>query len=153
MKIKGLGKKPTKKKILWQSILSIILISWLFSMIESTWEMIAEEDRGDLRLQSKINDGEYASCVDWFDLYYGLGETSGKEYDKFQEFFDFYEFYILGVEYQGAGGSVRTPAYEAELRECLTEMRRICEDTQYPEMVPHYEYLISALEEPEAGSE
>lgn len=140
------AKKPTKKQIGLQVILSIILVWMLVSFITYAWKLVADEDREELWLQAELNRGQYGACVHDYNMYRGEGKTAGKEFDKFQEFSDFYEFYILSVEYQGAGKSGKNPAYEEKTQECMEKMTQICEDTPYPDLVPHYEYLIQLLE-------
>lgn len=140
------AKKPTQKQIGLQVILSILLVWMLVSDITYVWEFTADEHREELWLQAKLNQGRYGECVSDYNMYRSEGYTAGKEFDKFQEFSDFYEFYILSVEYQGAGKSGKNPAYEEKMRECMAKMTQICEDTSYPDLVPHYEYLIQLLE-------
>lgn len=150
MKNKNSAKKPAKKKIWLQIFFSIILIWLLVSMILYTWKMVGEDDREELGLQADLNRGQYAACAHFYDMYRSQGKTTGKEFDKFQEFSDFYDLYILYVEYQGARENL---TYEESMRECMEEMNRIREDTPYPDLIPHYEYLIQLLENMEAIKE
>lgn len=150
MKNKNPAKKPPTKKIRLQIIFSVILVWQLVSIISYTWKLVAEENRDELGLQADLNRGQYAACAHFYDMYRSQGKTTGKEFDKFQEFSDFYDLYILCVEYQGARENL---TYEENMRECMDEMNRIREDTPYPDLIPHYEYLIQLLENMEAIKE
>ena len=150
MKNKNPAKKPTKKKIWLQIIFSVVLIWLLVSMISYIWKEVGEDDREDLWLQADLNRGEYAACAHFYNMYRSQGKAAGQEFDKFQEFSDFYDLYILYVEYQGARENL---TYEENMRECMEEMERIRENTPYPDLIPHYEYLTQLLENMETIKE
>lgn len=105
--------------------------------------MTKEDDGDDLWLQRKIESGEYASCVDTYHLYYGMYRTEGEEFERFAEFSDFYENYMLCSEYRESAAYLENSSYMEQAKEYYAQMKQISEDSSFAENQPHYEYLLS----------
>ena len=137
-------KKPTLGKIILQCAITIVSILCIWGLASYTIEVVTEENSTEefKWLLGDLNDGDYAECVEFYSMKKYLGTATDEKYEQFEEFKQFYMQYILCVEYEKAE---HPEQYRDQLQESLDRMQQICQDSSYPQNIPHYEYLIESV--------
>lgn len=140
------NKKPSTRQVVVQTAISIFLLILIGEMIFYSILLIAEEDDTVKYRQSDLNDGEYAECVWFYHMDERDGDAKKEGYELIGEFAEFYEAYILCVEYYESAEYLNEPSYKEQAREYYEEMMEISKNSNFPGNQPHYEYLLGTFQ-------
>lgn len=118
-------------------IVTVFCLLGIFLMIIGNVGVIKEEgERRDKHIQYYINEGEYAEAYDAYFLERALETVSGEEFQKYAEFYEFYDDFIMYRIKNRAGKTDEAAKY-------VNEMHTIADTTEEFEMKPVYDYLLS----------
>lgn len=127
-------------------VLSGFLVLLIWSVVAYTVSLIIESSEEDeyTGLLKDLNQGDYAGCAEYYTTLLHLGEIDAEGYAQFDEFEEFYNDYILYVEYAGAKEPEK---YRTRMDESIANMEQIYENTIYNDNIPHYKYLLECVNE------
>lgn len=133
-------KRPvTIKKIVIQSFITIVLLFFAVAFVSVALDAVSEEEVPNYRImRSDIQGGAYGRAVDYYDTVNHLYGVDEPEYAQYTEFVTFYREYLRYMEYSAIGKL-------QVANECLKNIRKICDETQYFEMKSHYEYILGTI--------
>ncbi len=138
---------PLWKKLV-QCGITLFLVLFLWAGATYLWEEVSDDYRPDQSLAYNMTKGQYGACVDYFTTIrhvYGTTEVNEPEYERYKEFVEFYDNYIMWAEYTAYDANNDTEKYVDMAAECVLRMEQIAGNTTFFENEPHYEYLLSKV--------
>lgn len=138
---------PLWKKLV-QCMITFGLVWFICAFATYLWGEAVDDLRPDQLLAYDMTKGEYGACVDYFTTVryvYSTAEINEPEYERYKEFVEFYDNYIMWVEYTAYDENNDTEKYVDVAADCVLRMEQIATETTFFENEPHYEYLLSKV--------
>lgn len=118
-------------------IITVFCVLGILIMLIGNFAVIkGESDRRDKDILFYLNDGEYAQAYETYFLLRSIDTVSGEEFRKYEEYYNFYDNFVMSRIKSCAGKS-------DEAKECYDAMQGTLDESEFFEMKPIYEYLLS----------